>query len=216
MPCPCRAHAVSLSCRSTKGRFTHSMPFPCRAPAIPLPCRAAKGLEFVFHIWFTQCGRVWFTLAMPRPCHALTMPFFSRPHYVNQMGKTHSKLLAARHGRRTTWARHGHGMLCANRPLVFLLPVVPFVVLSTIYRALSYLKIILPSLFWFLKCLYIRMDNEKDGHLTHWGRLTQICVFNTRLFSLHNILNYAMHRACLRMVLLTDVYRNLTSLSINL
>ena len=52
--------------------------------------------------------------------------------------------------------------------------------------------------------------------LTHWGRMTQICVFNTRLFSLHNTLNYAVHRACLRMVLLTDVYRNLTSLWINL
>jgi len=32
----------------------------------------------------------------------------TRPHCVNQMGKTHSKLLAA---------RHGHGMLCVNRPL---------------------------------------------------------------------------------------------------
>ena len=36
--------------------------------------------------------------------------------------------------------------------------------------------------------------------------------FNTRLFSLHNTLNYAIHRACLRMVLQTDVCRNLTSL----
>ena len=42
--------------------------------------------------------------------------------------------------------------------------------------------------------------------------MTQICVFNTRLFSLHNTLNYVIHGACLRMVLLTDVYRNLTSL----
>jgi hypothetical protein len=50
------------------------MPFPC-------PCRAAKGLECVFPIWSTQCGRVWFTLAMPRPCHAPTMPFFSRPRH---------------------------------------------------------------------------------------------------------------------------------------
>ena len=53
-------------------------------------------------------------------------------------------------------------------------------------------------------------------HLTNWGRVTQICVFNTRLFSLHNTLNYAIYRACLRMVLLTEVYRNLTSLWINL
>ena len=51
------------------------MPFPCRAHAVPLPCRAAKGLECVFPIWFTQCGRVWFTL-----CHAAPMPF-SRPRH---------------------------------------------------------------------------------------------------------------------------------------
>ena len=30
----------------------------------------------------------------------------TRPHCVNQMGKTHSKPLAARHGRGTIWARH--------------------------------------------------------------------------------------------------------------
>ena len=30
----------------------------CRAHAVPLQCRAAKGLESVFPIWFTQCGRV--------------------------------------------------------------------------------------------------------------------------------------------------------------
>ena len=46
----------------------------CRAHAVPLPCRAAKGLECVFPIWFTQCSHVWFTLAMLRPCPALTMP----------------------------------------------------------------------------------------------------------------------------------------------
>ena len=111
----------------------------CRAHAVPLPCRAAKSLECVFPIWFTQCGRVWFTLAMPCPCHALTKATTqhdrlstavlccgleksgmvrawhghcmtsvnqTRPHCVNQMGKTHSKLLAARHGRGTVWARH--------------------------------------------------------------------------------------------------------------
>ena len=32
------------------------------------------------------------------------------------MGKTHSKPLAARHGRGMACARHGHGMLCVNRP----------------------------------------------------------------------------------------------------
>jgi hypothetical protein len=53
----------------------------CRAHAVPMPCCAAKGLECVFPIWFTQCSRVWLTLAMPHPCHALTMPFFSRPQH---------------------------------------------------------------------------------------------------------------------------------------
>jgi len=51
-----------------------------------IACRAAKGLECVFPIWFTQCSRVWFTLAMPRPCHALTMPFFSRPRHSTAVG----------------------------------------------------------------------------------------------------------------------------------
>ena len=60
---------------------------------------------------------------------------------------------------------------------------------------------------YFLSCI---------RSLTHWGWVTQICVFNTRLSSLHNTLNYAIHRACLRMVMPTDVYRNLTSLWINL
>ena len=41
----------------------------------------------------------------------------TRPHCVNQMGKTHSKPLAARYGRGMAWARQGHGMLCVNRPL---------------------------------------------------------------------------------------------------
>ena len=88
------------------------------------------------------------------PCHAPTMPFFSRsqhstavsrrscyavalrrtawsehgmasvnqtrPHCVHQMGKTYSKPLAVQHGRGTAWARHGNGMLCVNRPLLYL------------------------------------------------------------------------------------------------
>ena len=107
----------------------------CRAHAVPLPCRAAKGLECVFPILFTQCGRVWFTLAMPCPCHDPTMLCCgleknsmvgswhghgmasvnqTRQHCVNQMGKTHSKPLAARDGRGRAWVQHGHGMLCES------------------------------------------------------------------------------------------------------
>jgi len=45
--------------------------------------------------------------------------------------------------------------------------------------------------------------------------MTQICVFNMRLLSTHYTLNYAIHGACLQMVLLMEVYRNMTSLQIN-
>ena len=50
--------------------------------------------------------------------HGMASVNKTRPHCVNQMGKTHSKLLAARHGRGTAWSRHWHGMLCVNRPEV--------------------------------------------------------------------------------------------------
>ena len=43
--------------------------------------------------------------------HGMTSVNHTRPHCVNQMGKTHSKPLVA---------RHGHGMLCVNRSLLFL------------------------------------------------------------------------------------------------
>jgi len=38
--------------------------------------------------------------------HGMASVNQTQPHCVNQMGKTHSKPLAARHGRGTTWAQH--------------------------------------------------------------------------------------------------------------
>jgi hypothetical protein len=38
--------------------------------------------------------------------HGMASVNQTRPHCVNQMGKTHSKLFAARKGRGTAWARH--------------------------------------------------------------------------------------------------------------
>jgi hypothetical protein len=64
------------SCRPLKA---HSH-IACRAHAVPMPCRAAKGLEYLSHLINTVRPCL-FTLAMPRPCHALTMPFFSRPRH---------------------------------------------------------------------------------------------------------------------------------------
>jgi hypothetical protein len=57
----------------------------CRAHPFSLPCCTTKGLECVFPIWFTKYGRVWFTLAMPRPCHAPTVPFFPRPRHFRSV-----------------------------------------------------------------------------------------------------------------------------------
>ena len=88
------------------------MPFPCLAHAIPLPCRAANGLECAFPIWFTQCGRVWLTLAMPRPCHALTMPFFSRPQHSTAVSHWPCCGLE-KNGMAGAW--HGHGMTSVNQ-----------------------------------------------------------------------------------------------------
>jgi hypothetical protein len=43
----------------------------------------------------------------------------TRPHCVIQMGKTHSKPLAARHGRGTAWARHAMCESTLSRPSVY-------------------------------------------------------------------------------------------------
>jgi len=52
------------------------------------------------------------------------------PHCVNQMGQTHSKPLAAWHGKGTAWAQHGHGMLCVNWPWGFMKVVIYVPLLS--------------------------------------------------------------------------------------
>jgi hypothetical protein len=97
----------------------------CRAHAVPLPCRAAKGLESVFPIWFTQCGRVWFI--------KMWSVSQTRLHCVNQTGKTHSKPLAARHGRGTAWARHA---MCESALIVSIYGTRGFVIFVTRFRNL--------------------------------------------------------------------------------
>jgi hypothetical protein len=45
----------------------------------------------------------------------------TRPQCVNQMGKTQSKPLTARHGRGTAWARHGMCELAFRKQRLFLI-----------------------------------------------------------------------------------------------
>ena len=92
----------------------------CRALAAPLPCRAAKGLECVFPIRFTQCGPVWFTLAMTCPCHVPTMPFFSRPKHNTTVTRWPCCAVLCRglekNGMVGTWHRQGMASVNQTRP----------------------------------------------------------------------------------------------------
>ena len=118
----------------------------CRAHAVPLPCRWGFRMRLSHLIYTVRPGLIHICHAMLRPCrslqghstaverrpccgleknamvgawlgHGMTSMNQKRPHCVNKMGKTHSKPLAARHGRGTAWVRHEKGMLCVNRPL---------------------------------------------------------------------------------------------------
>jgi len=89
MPMPCCDHAALLKATVQHGRLSTAV----------LCCGLEKnGMVGAWH-W-----------------HGIAIVNQTRPHCINQMGKTHSKPLAARHGRRTTLAWHGNGMLCVNRP----------------------------------------------------------------------------------------------------
>ena len=110
----------------------------CRSHAVPLPRRGADGLECVFpndlHSAAVSDSH------LPCPCHAPTMPFFSRPQHSTAVlccGLEKNGMVGAWHGHRMasvnqkrphcvnqmgkTYSRplavrHGNGMLCVNRP----------------------------------------------------------------------------------------------------
>ena len=64
---------------AVEGPFTHSMPCPCHSPV--MLCRYGFRLSFPHLIYTVQPCLIHTCHAMPRPCHALTMPFFSRPRH---------------------------------------------------------------------------------------------------------------------------------------
>jgi len=77
-----------------KGEFTHTISCRRRAPTI-LCCDLEKSL-------LEQHGR---SMAGARHGHGMVFVNQTRPHSVNQMGKTRSKPMATRYGRGTAWAR---------------------------------------------------------------------------------------------------------------
>jgi hypothetical protein len=92
---------------------------------MPFPCRFAKGLDCVFSIWFTHCGRVWFTHSMPFSFRSAKDLDFVFPIWFTQCGcvfthaipftclfpvmpricRSESDLLKTRHS--AAWERHG-------------------------------------------------------------------------------------------------------------
>jgi hypothetical protein len=89
----CRTHADrphTISGRPMLIHTCHSMPMPrC---AVDLRNRFQNGIVVAWHGRGVVCVNQ------------------TRLHSANQMGKTQSKTLAARHGRETVRARHGHSM----------------------------------------------------------------------------------------------------------
>ena len=91
----------------------HAAPMPCSDLVVFLKATAQHGLREAAVLC---CGLE--KNGLVRPWHGRGMASVNqtRQHCVNQMGKTLSKHLAAQQGRGKAWARHGHGMLCVNRP----------------------------------------------------------------------------------------------------
>jgi hypothetical protein len=73
---------------------------PCHIPAMALKGRFQKGIVVA------QQG------------NGMACVNQTRPHCVNQMGKTQSNTLAEWHDKGTAWEQHGNGMVCVNQPLV--------------------------------------------------------------------------------------------------
>ena len=91
----------------------HAKPMPCSDHAVLLKATAQHGRLSTAVLC---CGLE--KNGMVGAWHGLGMASVNqtRPHCVNQMGKTHSKPLAARHGRGmgTAWARHTMCELALN------------------------------------------------------------------------------------------------------
>ena len=84
----------------------HAMPMTCSDHAVILKATAKHVL---------CCGLEKNGMVGAWHRHGMASVNQTRPFCVNQMGKTHSKALAARHGRGTAWARYGNSLLCLNR-----------------------------------------------------------------------------------------------------
>jgi hypothetical protein len=98
-----RPHAVSG--RPMLIHICHAM--PVQRCSVALRSRFQNGMFMAWH------GR---GMGMARARHGrgIVCVNQTQSRCVNQVGKTKSNPLAARHGRGTAWARLGNGMVCVN------------------------------------------------------------------------------------------------------
>ena len=91
----------------------HAMPMPCSDLVVLLKATAQHGRLSTAMLCrgLEKNGMVWAWHG-----HGMESVNQTRPHCVNQKGKTHSKPLAARHGRGTAWARH---VMCKSASSVY-------------------------------------------------------------------------------------------------
>ena len=80
----------------------HAMSMPCSDHTVLFKATARPSRRLCCGIEKNGVVGAWYG-------HDMVSVNQTRPHCVNQMGKTHSKPLAARHG--MAGERHGHGML---------------------------------------------------------------------------------------------------------
>ena len=81
----------------------HAMPMPCSDHAVLLKATAQNGRLSTAVLC---CGLERNGMVGAWHGHGMENVKQTRPHCVNQVGKAHSKPLAARYGRGTAWARH--------------------------------------------------------------------------------------------------------------
>jgi hypothetical protein len=98
MPFPCRSHTVTLS-------------RPCRCLERSLSERHIRGMAGERQGNGSGTAGKWQgngrETAGERQENDMVYMNQTRPHCVNQVGKTQSKALAQRHGRESAWERHG-------------------------------------------------------------------------------------------------------------
>ena len=101
----CLSHLIS-TVRPCLIHTCHAMPCPCHAPTMPFFSRSQHSRLSTAVLC---CGLEKNAMVGAWHGHGMASVNQTRPHCINQIGKTHSKPLAARHGRGTAWQGNGMG-----------------------------------------------------------------------------------------------------------